>query len=99
MAHWREHLSLKMLELRYEETVADLEGQARKLIAFLDAPWDARCLDFHKAERAVQTPSRWQVRQPIYTKSVARWKAYAAYLPDLDAAFAKLDNGRDEQAA
>ncbi len=90
MAHWRLHLPLKMLELRYEDTVADLEAQARKLIAFLDAPWDARCLDFHQSERAVQTPSRWQVRQPIYTKSVARWKAYAPYLPRLPAAFANL---------
>ncbi|WP_293397901.1 tetratricopeptide repeat-containing sulfotransferase family protein, partial [Nevskia sp.] len=91
MAHWRQVLPLKMLELRYEDTVADLEGQARRLIGFLDAPWDARCLAFHKAERAVQTPSRWQVRQPIYTKSVARWKAYAEHLPGLDRAF------RDDQ--
>jgi len=98
MAHWRGHLPLNMLELRYEDTVADLEGQARKLIAFLDAPWDARCLDFHKAERAVQTPSRWQVRQPIYTKSVARWKAYAPYLPQLPAAFAKLEDVTQEPA-
>ncbi|WP_295680335.1 tetratricopeptide repeat-containing sulfotransferase family protein [uncultured Nevskia sp.] len=92
MAHWRQVLPLKILELRYEDTVADLEGQARRLIGFLDAPWDARCLAFHKAERAVQTPSRWQVRQPIYTKSVARWKAYAEHLPALDRAF------RDDQA-
>ncbi len=92
ISHWRRHLPLEMLELRYEDTVADLEGQARKLVAFLDAPWEARCLDFHRSERAVQTPSRWQVRQPIYTQSVARWKAYAPYLPQLPAAFAKLEN-------
>lgn len=92
MAHWREHLPLKMLEMQYEDTVADLETQARKLIAFVDAPWDARCLDFHQSERAVQTPSRWQVRQPIYTRSVARWKAYDTHLPQLDIAFSKLDD-------
>jgi tetratricopeptide (TPR) repeat protein len=91
MAHWRAHLPLKMIELRYEDTVADLEAQARKLVAFLGAPWDARCLDFHKAERAVQTPSRWQVREPIYTKSVERWRAYVPYLPDLDRAFPMPD--------
>lgn len=91
MAHWRVHLPLKMLELRYEDTVADLEGQARKLVAFLGAPWDARCLDFHKAGRAVQTPSRWQVRQPIYTRSVERWRAYAPYLPGLESAFLAWD--------
>ncbi len=98
ISHWRLHLPLEMLELRYEDTVADLEGQARKLVAFLDAPWEARCLDFHQSERAVQTPSRWQVRQPIYTKSVARWKAYAPYLPQLPAAFAKLENVTQEPA-
>lgn len=87
MAHWQAPLPLQMIELRYEDTVADLAGQARKLVAFLGARWNARCLDFHKAERAVQTPSRWQVREPIYTKSVERWRAYAPYLPDLDRAF------------
>lgn len=91
MAHWRTHLPLQMLELRYEDTVADLETQARRLVSFLGAPWDARCLDFHKAERAVQTPSRWQVRQPIYSKSVERWRAYAPYLTDIEAAFSAWD--------
>ena len=91
MAHWREHLPLKMLELQYEQTVANLEGQARRLIGFLGVPWDARCLDFHKSERAVQTPSRWQVRQPIYTNSVARWRAYAEWVPALDTAFSGFD--------
>lgn len=90
MAHWREHLPLPMLELQYEETVADLEGQARRLVEFLGAPWDSRCLQFHQSGRAVQTPSRWQVRQPIYTQSVARWKAYEPSLPSLAQAFASL---------
>jgi tetratricopeptide (TPR) repeat protein len=87
MAHWREHLPLPLLDLHYEDTVADLEAQARRLIDFLGAPWDSSCLDFHKSERAVQTPSRWQVRQPVYSKSVARWRSYADHLPALDAAF------------
>lgn len=90
MAHWRAQLPLKMLELRYEDTVADLEGQARRIVGFLGAPWDARCLSFHESSRAVQTPSRWQVRQPIYTRSVERWRSYAAHLPDLEPAFAAL---------
>ena len=87
MAHWRAVLPLKTLELRYEDTVNDIEAQARKLIAFLDAKWDARCLDFHRNARVVQTPSRWQVRQPIYNKSVERWRHYAPYLPQLLQAF------------
>ncbi len=80
MAHWRRVLPLPMLEIRYEVTVADLQGQGRRLMAFLGVPWDERCLDFHRVDRAVQTPSRWQVRQPIYSRSVGRWRAYRPYL-------------------
>lgn len=83
MAHWSTALPLKILDVQYEDVVADLEGQARRLIAFLGAPWDERCLNFHQHDRAVQTPSRWQVRQPIYSRSVGRWKSYAPYLPQL----------------
>lgn len=90
MAHWRSVLPLAILEMQYEETVEDVETQARRLMTFLDVPWDARCLDFHKNERAVQTPSRWQVRQPIYSRSVARWKNYAKYAPELVTAFARI---------
>ncbi len=67
------------------------EGQARRLIAFFGAPWDDRCFNFHQQDRAVQTPSRWQVRQPIYSNSVGRWKRYRAYLPELETAFAEIE--------
>jgi tetratricopeptide (TPR) repeat protein len=87
MAHWRTVLPLPILEVQYEDTVQNVEAQARRLLAFLDAPWDERCLDFHRNERAVQTPSRWQVRQPIYSQSVGRWQRYAPHLEDLAAAF------------
>ena len=87
MAHWHTALPLPLLEVQYEDVVADVEGQAQRLLTFLDVPWDARCLDFHKSGRAVQTPSRWQVRQPIYSRSVSRWRAYAEYLPTLETAF------------
>jgi len=91
MAHWQEVLPLKIFDMPYEETVADLEGQSKRLIDFLEVPWHEECLNFHKNERAVQTPSRWQVRQPIYTKSVERWRAYADFLPDLETAFHNND--------
>jgi tetratricopeptide (TPR) repeat protein len=87
MAHWRKHLPLPIHEIRYEDTVADLERQARGLVAFLGLPWDKACLEFHRSERAVQTPSRWQVRQPIYSRSVQRWRQYAPWLPGLETAF------------
>jgi tetratricopeptide (TPR) repeat protein len=87
MQHWRTVLPLQMIELEYEDMVKDVEAQARRLMSFLDVPWDERCLDFHRSERAVQTPSRWQVRQPIYTGSVRRWQRYEAHLPQLLEAF------------
>ncbi|GJL62637.1 MAG: sulfotransferase [Nitrospirales bacterium] len=94
MQHWHTELPLSILDVQYEETVADLEGQARRLTDFLGVPWDDRCLDFHQVDRAVQTPSRWQVRQPIYTRSVNRWKTYQEYLPELDTAFAGFHDKR-----
>jgi hypothetical protein len=77
MAHWREVLPPdRMLEIDYEDTVADLESQARRLVDFAGLEWDESCLSFHKTERAVATASREQVRNPIYKSSVGRWKRY-----------------------
>ncbi len=77
MDHWRKVLPAgRMLEIDYEDTVADLEGQARRLVEFAGLDWDPACLDFHKTERAVATASREQVRNPIYRSSVGRWKRY-----------------------
>jgi tetratricopeptide (TPR) repeat protein len=83
MAHWQALAPLPIIEIRYEALVADVETQTRRLIAFLDLPWDAACLQFHSSDRAVQTPSRWQVRQPIYSGSMGRWRNYARWLEPL----------------
>lgn len=83
MAHWRKVLPQPMFELRYEELVGDQEAGSRALLAACDLPWHDACRDFHRADRAVLTPSRWQVRQPIYASSVGRWKNYAAHLEPL----------------
>lgn len=93
MAHWRKALPLPILDVQYEDTVSNLEKQARRLVDFLGVPWNSACLDFHKNERAVQTPSRWQVRQPIYRRSLERWKAYAEFLPELAIAFPDVTHG------
>jgi tetratricopeptide (TPR) repeat protein len=81
--HWIKVLPLKMLEMHYEEMVADQEGQSRRLIEFLGLPWDPACLEFHKTQRPVMTASVWQVRQPIYTRSVGRWQHYQRHLGPL----------------
>jgi tetratricopeptide (TPR) repeat protein len=76
MDHWRQVLPVPLLEVDYEETVADLEGVARRLVAWCGLEWEPACLAFHETRRPVRTASVTQVRQPLYKKSVARWKHY-----------------------
>lgn len=93
MAHWRQVLPLPMLELPYEDLVTGLEGSVRGLLDFVQLPWDEGCLAFHQSARAVQTPSRWQVRKPIYASSLARWCHYERHLAPLLAAFPEESGG------
>jgi tetratricopeptide (TPR) repeat protein len=81
--HWLKALPLRMLQVRYEDLVADLEGQSRGIISFLGLRWSPACLNFHRTERTVQTASDWQVRQPLYTRSVGRWRNYETHLGPL----------------
>lgn len=83
MAHWRDTLSLSMLEVQYEDLVNDTEAQLRRIIDFCGLPWDERCLRFWEAERVVLTPSYNQVRQPIFSSAVGRWRRYEAQLQPL----------------
>ena len=83
MRHWQAVLSLPILEVRYEDVAADTETQARRALGFLGLDWDPACLDFHRSERGVQTPSRWQVRQPVHTRSIGRWRHYENELAPL----------------
>lgn len=99
MAHWREVLPLgRMLEFDYEETVADLEGQARKLVDFVGMEWDDACLSFHQNRRAVVTASHHQVRQPIYNTSVGRWKRYGPKIMPLVEALSDFMDGSEHAA-
>lgn len=88
MRHWKSCFPEQIFEMRYEDMVADSEGMTRKLIAFCDLPWDDACLNFHKQGSTVRTFSRDQVRQPVYSSSLERWKRYGNRLEPL---FAKLN--------
>ena len=79
MRHWHAVLPVKIFDLHYEDT----ETQVRALLEYCGLEWEDACLSFHKTRRGVRTPSRWQVRQPIYTASVQRWQAYAKHLEPL----------------
>lgn len=84
MQHWRDVLpGDAFLDVQYEDIVADKEKEARRMLEFCDLEWDAACLDFHKTERTVRTASVTQVRQPIYTSSIERWRKYENHLGPL----------------
>ncbi len=80
MAFWRAALPGRILELRYEDLVADQEGETRRLLAHCGLSWSGACLDFHQNSAPVSTPSAAQVRRPIYRDSVARWTQHRAAL-------------------
>lgn len=84
MAHWRRVLPEgTMLEVPYEALVQDLETWSRRMVEFIGLPWDGRCLRFHENQRAVRTPSNWQVRQKISTASLQRWRNYEKFIGPL----------------
>jgi tetratricopeptide (TPR) repeat protein len=88
--HWKKALPVPIHEFAYEETVHDLEGTARKLVAACGLEWEPACLDFHRTPRPVRTASLIQVRKPVYTTSVGRWRNYQTELAEL---FASLPAG------
>lgn len=83
MAHWRTVLPVPWLELQYERLVSDTEEVIERLLSFCGLEWEAACVQFHETRRGVRTPSRWQVRQPIYGHSVGRWRPYERQLQPL----------------
>lgn len=80
MAQWREALAGQLIEVGYEDLVADQEGQTRRLLEHCGLDWADDCLTFHTNAAPVSTPSAAQVRRPIYQDSVARWKRHAEVL-------------------
>ena len=91
MAHWRAVLDLPMIEIRYEQLVANQEGCTRTMLDFLGLPWDDACLAFHQSKRATATASWDQVRQPVYTRSLQRWRNYQAHIGPLIEEFGDQD--------
>jgi tetratricopeptide (TPR) repeat protein len=73
-------LGLHTTRLRYEDLLDNPEGEMRRLFEFIGEPWDARCLEFHRAARVARTASYAQVAQPLYSTSRERWRAYRRQL-------------------
>ncbi len=97
MDHWRAVLPLAMLEVQYEDLVGRTEELSRRMIDFCGLAWDDRCLRYYESRRPVQTSSVWQVRQPIYSTSIHRWKHYVQHLEPLLRALGP-EAGADAQA-
>ena len=83
MDHWDQVLPGKVLHVQYEDVVADLETQVRRILTFLELPFEDSCVNFHDTERAVRTASSEQVRQPIYTSGIGYWRHYENQLQEL----------------
>jgi tetratricopeptide (TPR) repeat protein len=91
MAHWREHLPAnRFIEVRYEDVVHEQEEQTRTLLDFCGLDWDKACLHFHENAAPVSTASSVQVRQPLHSGSIGRWKRYGEKLDILKEALGNL---------
>jgi len=83
MDHWDAVLPGFVLKVQHEDVVADLETQVRRMLDFCNLPFEESCLEFHKTERNVRTPSSEQVRQPIFSTALEQWKHYEPWLGPL----------------
>jgi tetratricopeptide (TPR) repeat protein len=83
MNHWDTVLPGKVLRVNNEDVIEDLEGQVKRILKFIDIPFEENCITFHETERLVRTASSEQVRQPINKKGIGRWKPYAKHLKPL----------------
>ena len=83
MHHWHQVFPGEILEVQYERVVDNTEAEARRMLDYIGVAWEPQVLAFNELERPVKTASVWQVRQPIYTSSKAKWKRYQAHLAPL----------------
>ncbi|MFQ6004559.1 MAG: sulfotransferase, partial [Woeseia sp.] len=83
MDHWDEVLPDRILRVQYEDVVNDLEAQVRRILGYCELPWEDACLNFFESERAVNTASAEQVREPIYKDAVGYWRNYEPQLGEL----------------
>lgn len=83
MHHWQQVFPGEILEINYEDVVENTEAGARKMLDYIGVEWESQVLSFNELDRPVKTASVWQVRQPIYKTSTAKWKRYQDYLAPL----------------
>ncbi len=83
MDHWDQVIPNKVLRVNNEDVINDLEGQVKRILNYIEVPFEEGCISFHETDRSVRTASSEQVRQPINKKGMGRWKPYAKHLKPL----------------
>jgi len=90
MAHWQEVIPLSIHTIEYESLINAPEAEVKKLLDHCGLAWEPNCLNFDKNDRAVRTPSKWQVRQPLYSTSVEKWRRFESHLGSVEQAIRNL---------
>ena len=83
MNHWDKVLPNKILRVNNEDIIEDLEGQVKRMLEFLELPYEEECISFYETDRSVRTASSEQVRRPINKEGMGRWKPYSKHLKPL----------------
>jgi hypothetical protein len=83
MDHWDKVLPNKILRVNNEDVIDDLEGQVKRMLDYLELPFEEECISFYKTNRSVRTASSEQVRKPVNKDGMGRWKPYAKNLQPL----------------
>ncbi len=83
MRHWDAVLPGRVLRMQYEDVVADLEGNVRRVLDYCGLEFEPACVEFYRTERSVRTASSEQVRQPIYREALEQWRHYEPWLAPL----------------
>tara|TARA_R110000751_G_scaffold55606_4_gene119337 strand:+ start:128805 stop:130379 length:1575 start_codon:yes stop_codon:yes gene_type:complete len=87
MAHWQQELGQHLYNLSYESLVNDIEGETRKLLNYCELPWEPKCIEFNQNQTASTTASAAQVRQPLYSSSIGKWKKFSQQLSEVKLRF------------
>jgi len=80
MEYWVETYPTHILTVEYEKIVKAFEPQCRRLIKFTNLQWEEECLLFYSNKSAVQSATKWQVRQPLHSNSIGRWQRYQSLI-------------------
>ncbi len=90
MDHWDAVLPGFVLRVQYEDVVDELETQVKRILDFCNLPFEDACVEFHKTERSIRTPSSEQVRQPIYKEGLEQWRNFEPWLGELKEALGPI---------